>query len=47
LRDIVGAEEMMRMSHIMTGASFNSVNMTKKLNTKLQQRKIINNSPEI
>jgi len=31
------------MSHIMTGANFNSINMTKRLNSKLQKKKIVDN----
>lgn len=32
LRDIVGSEEMIRMSHIMTGSQFNNINLTQKIN---------------
>jgi hypothetical protein len=37
VRDVVGVEEMMRMSHILTGAQFKSVSLTHKLNRKLAE----------
>jgi butyrate kinase len=40
IRDVVGVEEMMRMSHIMTGANFKSTSLTHKLNRKMKEMKV-------
>ena len=40
IKDVVGVEEMLRMSHIFTGTPFPTSNLTKKLNSTLNQAKV-------
>lgn len=37
IRDVVGAEEMFRMSHILTGTQFKSISMTQRLNQAIAE----------
>jgi hypothetical protein len=46
MKDVVGAEEMMRMSHIMTGVRFKTLNLTHRLNTKLFEQRAVSQQPE-
>lgn len=39
MKDVVGAEEMMRMSHIMTGVRFKTLNLTHRLNNILHDQR--------
>ena len=36
IKDVVGVEEMLRMSHIFTGTQFKNCNMTKKIKESLK-----------
>lgn len=40
MKDVVGAEEMMRMSHIMTGVHFKTLNLTHRLNHILHDHRV-------
>jgi hypothetical protein len=37
LRDVVGVEEMVRMSHILTGTQFKNVSITQRLNQAISE----------
>lgn len=40
IKDVVGVEEMLRMSHIFTGTQFKNSNLTKKIKETLQEAKV-------
>lgn len=39
MKDVVGPEEMMRMSHIMTGVKFKTLSLTQRLNAMVKEHR--------